>query len=446
MLPGCIQRFIMLNWYRHKTTLREEKSVKKIACFLALAILLCGALPPALADGADQEQKRLEGTYNADELGYFSGYQTYGLSSNDVIIDRNMDVVYASAEGEDILIYANGYFLSRVGETVYLKQVDGAVVFSTESLGVSGFGLLENTEKDRQFLADGYVLAYQIQESITGVSYAVGFLDVTGQWILPLSASCGILAPGVELSSRDFEENLIYAGGGNLIVQDRDQEYHYYLYSILTDQASTLQPDGKASQLDYMITNASFSGGVSYDTYSGTMYEIHPDGTVRVYSTFPSDMSLSERHGSIVGEDGIVISLVEEIHGTPMVVDSTGAVLCELTNIHIVDCVQLDDGWMITADNSEGSVYYTAVGLDGSFLFEPVKTDAVFICLDDGRELMCSDDVGQPHGQKIVIDRNGQVLFTSQFEDTDIFVSNRVVLEQRKYSNELEQYTALPSA
>ena len=82
--------------------------------------------------------------YETDALGYYFGHASVDGDYRDVILDSYGDVFYATADGEEIEIYANGYFISTLGSVQYLKKADGTVVCSTESLGITGFGLTEN--------------------------------------------------------------------------------------------------------------------------------------------------------------------------------------------------------------------------------------------------------------------------------------------------------------
>ena len=65
--------------------------------------------------------------------------------------------------------------------------------------------------------------------------------------------------------------------------------------------------------------------------------------------------------------------------------------------------------------------------LEGKFLFEPMATSATYVCDISGIGVGSGAD-----GSKIVIDREGTVLFTSENRTTDIYVNNGVVCEELK--------------
>ena len=90
-----------------------------------------------------------------DKPGHYQAslYVSLGVY-RDAIIDAYGETVYTLPENEECLLYADGYFLSKAGDMQYLKKYDGTVVCSTETLGVTGFGLVNGSSADKKFLSD----------------------------------------------------------------------------------------------------------------------------------------------------------------------------------------------------------------------------------------------------------------------------------------------------
>lgn len=423
---------------------------KNIMALLSAALMVCGSFA-AYADTEnlspeEKLQRQLEGRYYADEAGYYSGFYSEGLSSwTDVLFDSEREVYFIAEENEDIKMYANGYFLSELNNVLYVKDAEGNVIFSTESLGVSGFGMLQTSQRNRDFFRDGYVLVYNMKESISGVTYEMGVINTAGEWVVPLSSDNPLITSGFKCSSDAFEEKITYGYEGMLIVpvNSKEYDYDYYLYSIEDNQAYMIQPDDSNRNIDYIVSYATFENGVCNDTYKKTAFQLNKDGTMHIYASIPEDIKLNESYGFCIDQAGNMIRLIDSSELS--VVSSADGLVKELTNINLVGCVTREDYWVVTAENSEGSVYYTAIGLDGSFLYEPVKTDAVFICLEDGSELKCKDKAGQPYGKKIVLDEEGNVLFESTYEDSEISVKNGVVFEFVEGYNkvDIEEFTLI---
>ncbi|MGM9646757.1 MAG: hypothetical protein ACI3YH_01330 [Eubacteriales bacterium] len=361
--------------------------------------------------------------YKTDKLGYCSGYASVGGVTRDVILDLCGDVVYATVDGEEIEIYGNGYFISNLNGTQYLKKADGTEICSTQSLGITGFGLTENYEEYTQFLCDGYIFAYNVISTYTGTTYEIGILGTDGQWIVPLSAENPILTGGAKYSAAIFNKHSYeYAGEGILFV-DADisgYSYDFLLYNIETNTIHRLVPTAYASNLDYMVTIASFRNGVSYGTYSSKLYAIYSDGRVTVTS------NIAKSGFEILSVDA---STYYTIYNNAIY--RNGELYTELDcNIYDASCTE--DGWLIILRNPNGDYFYTYLTVDGEFLFEPVSTTAVYICDVNGVGVGDSTNHVQDNGVKLIIDTDGRVLYTSSNSSAYIYLNNGVVCEQVK--------------
>lgn len=391
------------------------------------------------------EEDILVGEFMADESGFWAGYRFVGNKSSEVIFDNKKQVCYTNADAEDRLIYGNGMFISTENDVQYLKDAYGTVICSTESLDITGFGMTRNTQKNVNFLSDGYVLAYKITESLSTVTFEIGFLDCDGNWLVELSDQNPLVDCGFHCDADSLKEDLVYVGEGCLMVPVSEKDYDpaYRLYNLNTQEIYDIVRNGSGSNLDYMCSKAKLVNGVCYDNYNANMYEIHADGTVNCYRFVPEEFNSDDIYGYIV-KDGGIYSLVHDDDITSIV--TAEGIIASVSGFDLIDCVPMDDYFMISAENENDTVYFAAIDLEGNFLFEPVQTDAATILLTNGTELSTNDDVGQPTGTKIVIDENGQIVYESQNQSTEIAVQNGIVRE----ANDLDRmenediYTRLP--
>lgn len=368
-----------------------------------------------------------EWTYLTDALGYCSGYASVGGNYRDVILDTYGEVFYATADGEEIEVYGNGYFISTMDDVQYLKKVDGTVVCSTQSLGITGFGLTANYDEYTQFLRDGYIFAYNIIETFADSTFQIGILDTDGDWIVPLSEDHPILTSGAQYSEAIFNKHSYeYAGEGILFVNANisGYSYDYLLYDIETDEIHRLTPNTSSANIDYMATIAAFEDGVFYGTYGKKMFKFSSDGSVTVTDAFPSNTSKSG-FGILVDDDGNYYTINDEgIY--------RNGVLHKSLDFTVTGAASVDDVWLIFIKNPTGSYYYTYLTTDGEFYFDPVATTATYICDVSGVGVSYSTSYVQDDGVKLIIDTDGTVHYTSTQSKAYIYINKGVVCEQVK--------------
>lgn len=362
-------------------------------------------------------------TYYGDAFGYCSGYGYANGEYRDVILGNVGDVVYATEDGEEIEIYANGYFISKIGSVQYLKKYDGTIVCSTESLGVSGFGLSENYDEYVRFLADGYVFVYKTTSTVSKTEYEIGILGTDGQWIAPLSAEHPIITSGAKYSTKIFTTHSYeYAGEGILFVDADISDYYcdFLLYNIEENEVYPLVSSTYGSNLDYMATEASFVNGISCDFYSSTLYVFDKYGNVTVKSG-----AGSSKFESIIDADGNYYTLGSDA------IYLNGSLHVSL-DYTLTGASSLGDQWLVFIKNPEGKYFYSRLTTDGELAFEPVYTNATYVCDVSGVGVNYSSSGIQSDGRKIVIDAEGNVLFTSELTGSYIYVNNGVVCEEVK--------------
>ncbi|MBQ9762320.1 MAG: hypothetical protein IJV82_04495 [Oscillospiraceae bacterium] len=372
--------------------------------------------------GGQMQVKPLEGsaewTYKTDDAGYCSGFARVNGDSHDVIFDSFGDVVYTAADSETIEIYANGYFISRGDGSPCLKKADGTVVCSAESLGITGFGLTENYEDYIRFLYDGYVLAYKITNTYNGTQFQIGILGTDGQWIVPLSADHPIISSGADYSAKTLSQHsYIYAGDGILILPVYNAAYSYKLYNIKDNAVYDIVPDVADWNLDYYISIASFKNGVAHVTSGDKLYIVYANGSV-INTWLPVT-----KKGFYADEDGTrytfgqsAIYINDELH--------------KELDFTVTGAVWVGDSWLVRIKNPAGVYYYTYVTMDGEFLFEPIATNAVYIC--DVSGVGVGNNRGE--GTKVVVNAQGDILYSSASKDGNIYVNKGAVYEEVKHA------------
>ena len=390
--------------------------------------------------------ERLQDLYRADSAGYYDGRYRSSEGSFYAIFDTTGRVAYRFPSDEELHVYANGHFISQVGDIMYLKKADGTTVFSTEELGATGFGMTYGYTHDIEFLTDGYVFVYQAEEAYDGVSYQIGIIGVDGQWIVPLSDANPILTSGMRLDKEVFIEKMSYAGDGCLIlpINTREHQYFHCIYHIGSNDVLYFESGEKDTNMDYMISIAEFRDGVSYGTYQRSVYELHTDGSYAIYDIGGKGITVFEKYGTYVTEDGTVITMISD--GWNMVlVNNKAKVIRDFgdDNIDIIAATAVGNGtWLVYIENSEGTLYYSLIDTQGQFLFEPVKTTADAILMSNGTCLDPENGTFKAQGSDlIVLDLDGTLLYEAQNDSVELTINNGVVNEAGVYDDTIDLYT-----
>ncbi len=362
----------------------------------------------------------LKYAYRADKAGYFdiSWYSSRG--DWDAITDIYGNEIYRFPEDgdEELVVYANGFFISKINDVYYLKNVKGEEIFSTESLGVSGFGFIDGYQEE-EFLADGYVLVYKINEAYNGTTYEIGILKTDGTWAAPLSADNPIITCGIKLEAKTFKKELRYAGEGCIILPLTEYDNPYWkdeyrfdncLYNINTNKILRyLDPPCSDYGFDYKISQIKFnSDGICYSPSGSTMYEFHTDGTFKKYAYIPEDVPVFETYGRYIAPDGKIYAMIND--GWGVVLTSNEAKIKDYQDDDNVDIDNIDyignGKWLVDIKTNEGSHYYSIVDITGNFLFDPVKTDAGYVVYTNGASVKANTAA-----KVIVIKESGSIVY-----------------------------------
>lgn len=370
----------------------------------------------ATEDTADESEDKRDAkwTYNTDDKGYSNAYHSSGDFSGDVIMNSDGDIVYKTSEGEEIELYGNGYFISKQNGVQYLKKADGTEVCSTKSLNVTGFGLTENYDYYHKFLADGYIFVYNIINTYSSSTFEIGILGTDGNWIVPLSEKNPIISSGANYDEKILKQHsYIYVDDGILALPVYDAAGDYKLYDIKTNKVHEFVGE-IPYDLDYWVEcKISFKDGVDYIDDNNYIYKICSDGKIS-----RTDVG-SECYDFYVDKNENYYTITDKR------IRLNGKVKVEF-DYTVSSAVNIGDKWLVIIKNPNGAKYYTYLTLDGEFLFEPIATEAVYIC-DLSGVGVGSNFVD---GVKVVIDSEGNVIYTCSWESSEIYVKKDVVGEE----------------
>ena len=282
-------------------------------------------------------------------------------------------------EGRIIGSFENGNPISKMNsgktlfedserDTIYIVDEKGNIVFSTESLGVTGFVLpeTENCGRDTEIVSfeEGYLLAYRVTESYNGVTYEIGVVALDGHWIQPLSASNPILTTecGSAWSTYSIKE-IIYAGDGMFVFDAK-----YPNVAIYDSKANKV---GLVARTNYDVSVETmwFENGrmvfAEYYPYVDKLFSITPDGTVTpVYEGEKEADIFSSGSETMKGKYFMFQNNVW--CRDTLAIDTAENYFAE----HYINGLLAE-----VIENSEGTCYFGLRKADGSYKFEPVKME-----------------------------------------------------------------------
>lgn len=341
-----------------------------------------------------------------------------------------------SGEKAVVCINGQGYITVTLdaGETALSGVYEGAFVTSTDSTvrirsAKDGAILFEETI-DENMLAvpadapfpDGVALyIVRKNESYKGVTYEIGFVDVKGHWVMEMTDDCAMFDYIAEGGSLDYFgasgiSNIRYCGENTVLFYCSD--YVCRLYNIKNDQVYDLSA-AEAYYVDtddsMLYSGFSFENGRSDPILSWDHYVvIYPDGTVQAFPSQAAGIAISGDEPYYDEAGGALYFLREEGYGYEeavlMVTDNTGRIIKKHQGVNAKTAIGFLENKTapVIIENQEGSLYYTLVGLDGEFLFEPVKTPYKYVV--DAQTGAISDSWEYGLGWFVVIDGEGNQL------------------------------------
>lgn len=370
--------------------------------------------------------RHYESEFKVDKAGYYNSEATIAGETYTVIKNNKNAVIYKFENGEDLVAYANGYFVSEKDNITYLKTVDGKEITNTVSLGITGFGKNDIAN----YLEDGYLLAYNLEESFSGTVYKVGILKTDGTWLVPLSSDNPMLTCGVEVSANWLENDIAYAGDGNAIfrVNYKICKYYYLVYNFKNNKLITYTSDSISNwDMQVVVKNINYKNGVHRWFNNGNIYDFKDDGTIAHAVIFPEGVySYSDNNNQYFVSNNGTIFFMAKKDGNIVLMNNKGTVIKDFKaayGANITDAYHCGDGkWTLLMKNNEGTYYYSATDITGNFKFDPIK------CEDIRNVRILTDSIyDMGYGNSIVIDfETGKVLVKSTSHYSDFECNNGI--------------------
>ncbi len=382
----------------------------------------------------ESETRAKSATPKGVYYGSSAGYSDWLGSDGTDIRDINFNIVYTAVSGEEIEVLGGSHFISKIGDVQYLKKYNGTEICSTESLGITGFGMNDNYEDYSDFLEDGYVFCYKTVETYSKVTYEIGILGVDGKWIVPLSDKHPIISSGMELNNKVFSEKMRYCGDGviTLTVNLSDYDYKYMLYNIKKNATYRYKGDKVDTMSKYLLATPEFSNGFAHEQTRSTYFSLSSTGEVKTTELIPSSTHCSTIYGTYADGKGNYYSLIS--NGWNMQLCSTKKVIKDFKDVDILNAKLLGDKWLISIKNSENTCYYTLLKTDGSFAFEPIKTTASIIFIENGEKMGFFDDITtESNSGSIVINNDGEIVYEIPSGVAEFSIKNGVICEDDSY-------------
>jgi len=312
-----------------------------------------------------------------------------------------------------------------------LVDFAGKDVFSTESLGITGFIFSDLSDvisgeavtyRENELLREGFIMVYRITESYDGVKYEIGTLNTKGEWVYDLSEDHPIIQQGFPCSEKTLagpDENknnnmitlqqyisyagekklyfIVSRGGGGTVER-------FGIYDLETHTAAIANTkytghgnifyDGFAS----WTTRKSAAIGL-YMTATAQLYKMKGDGEVSVATEFPGEV-ISESPSA----DRYFVRIRNREERTEKIClyDQKGVLIKDFADLHISPLEFVNGYAPCVIGNSEDTYYFTIIDKAGVFKFEPVnfthdKKESPTL-LFDGKYTIIGDTVYDDNG------------------------------------------------
>lgn len=349
--------------------------------------------------------------WSSTQEGYFcvdyEGYITFRFDEN----EENLTSVH-----NDVLLTETD------GEVRLRKAKDGKILFTTSS--VEDLTILVPYYYGESMFEDGYILAYTKTEAYNGVSYKLGFLDSTGEWIQEISENNPILTTiGEEAAIEYFDKQLLYSGEGIMAFETNNG---CYLYNINTNTVSKIQSSSDLSESDISgIVNCGikFKDGIaftSYGTFFGNQcYKIYSDGRTEMLPLNFSDKLHEEASAKYYdAEKNRVLVIGHTYHEDSIsVFASDGEIVKKIENVTVLNVNGFtEEGTaQIVFENKDGSKYYTVIDAKGEFLFEPIKMTENEIWDLEANYIECEETHSVRQGKYAIVDNVGVILLQTEW-------------------------------
>ncbi len=369
-------------------------------------------------DKATEYRLDSEGYY-IDKIRLYSSRDNKYVYSNAILTPAGKPS-FVFSDLDEIVLFESGYAITKTKnmyiqpEADYIYEVvdrNGNIIVSTKDLDVSGLGLANKKDNALRFFREGFLFVYTQKESFNGTKYEVGIYNYdNGSWVVPLSENNPVISSGYACNVYEFESGISYAGENCLIIDISGPQYTHdqCIYNFSLNKVFYYDSEASSDwRVSYLIPELSFSNGVCYKMYDAYFYEFHTDGTLKKEKAITNNfIGAQSNFGFFKNNDDIIYMLLDS-----KLVTSTGNIVrnFESENINIANACHVGEGnWLVLIKNDQGSIYYSIIDITGSFLFEPEKTNAVYVSFN-GYGISKNKYDNDPSGLHITIDINGKV-------------------------------------
>lgn len=404
--------------------------------------------PSDPSDGDTDNQLRMNATealYRASSNGYSIWRIYLGLSSTTKTVCVNSEgyVTFEvdGAENEATEVY-NDAVIMNVNYDYYVLRsaVDGKMLF--DSSANDGAKILLPEHAGKKMFRDGYIMIMKANESFSGVTYEVGFMNPKGEWIQELTTDNALLQYlSSDVNMKYLEQEIVYMGEGILGMLCSDNQYRYY--DINTNSCVLVSDDVGVTfytLLDSLEYNVFFEDGISKPVYmSHNYYLFYSSGKIEQFNVlWPNGYPRADMCGNPYFDRATKTAyFLYDYEDSIIIADHNGNIIKMHENVNLAQHSYLtsnhsgcsgftSDGYArIILENTEGTKYYTLLNTKGEFVFEPVRLndniDRVFGL--DGYNIEVNSI--SSYGYFVVIDQSGKVCYESDYVN-DFSVKNGV--------------------
>lgn len=384
--------------------------------------------------------------YGASPSGYGIWSASYGLSTTKrLCIDTQGYVAFEmdSSENDVTGVYNNAVLMKVNFDYYILRAVPSGELLFDSSSNDYGAEILLPEHNGKEMFRDGYIMAVKPTESYNGVSYEIGILNSQGLWLRPLSPGFSMLMyMSADMTVAQMEQKIVYLGEGILGMLCSDGVFRYFnmdTNAVITAQfPNNLSKHTLYDALDYDVR---FIDGVSDPVYMNNNYYLfYSNGRIEAFNVlWPTGLPRAEKCGDPYFDRSTKTAYFLYDYGNGILVcDSTGKIIKKQEGVDLEEYNYLTanrtacrgfaaDGYArIIMKNAEDTAYYAVLGIDGEFLFEPIRLDDdINTVFDpDGYHIDVESTAG--YGYFIVISNEGEVLYESEYVN-DFSVKNGVV-------------------
>lgn len=303
-----------------------------------------------------------------------------------VNIDNCRKIV--SADGTVVLSLADyirpftpiyhGFFLAYTPQDTSLINIKGDTILSLTPGNEDFFPWDENNP-----LADGLILAARVTESYSGVTYELGTLNTAGEWIEPISTRHPMLECGLELDLQTpIKEQIAYAGEGIFLFQLGSKAYGETgllsgIYDAYSNKAYPYDSCGWSSfSMIEMGLRFKNDHAILLSSYN-ELIKMTRNGSMDTLTELPNKMVDYEIDSRTAINEDYFFTLkynATEKSYTCILWNRDGKMIKNFEGLSIWPYGDFVDGLTpAIIRNDLGTLYFTLLRIDGSFLFEPVN-------------------------------------------------------------------------